>query len=202
MLIKLYSDNPNQNQIHKIVEILKNGGIVIIPTDTLYAYACNMYCQSAVEKVIRLKNKDLRKMNLSVICHDLSQVSEYAKMDNDTFKLMKKNLPGPFTFILKGSNQLPKLFKNKKQIGIRIPDNNIPLELVRQLGTPLMVSSIIEKDMLAEDYNHPELIHEYLGDKVDIVIDGDMGGITPSTVIDCSKDEIEIIREGLGELQY
>lgn len=201
MLLKLYADNPSQNQLQKIAEILKNGGIIIIPTDTYYAYACDMFCQSAVEKIIKLKNKDPRKIDLSVICDELSQVSEYAKMGNDAFKIMRRNLPGAFTFILKGSNQLPRLFKSKKQIGIRIPDNNIPRAIVQQLGHPIMVSSIVGDDRPATDYNHPELIHENIGNTVDAVIDGGVSTLDPSTIIDCTGEEMKIVREGKGKLQ-
>lgn len=201
MLLKLYADNPSQNQLQKIAEILKNGGIIIIPTDTYYAYACDMFCQSAVEKIIKLKNKDPRKIDLSVICEELSQVSEYAKMGNDAFKIMRRNLPGAFTFILKGSNQLPRLFKSKKQIGIRIPDNNIPRAIVQQLGHPIMVSSIVGDDRPATDYNHPELIHENIGNTVDAVIDGGVSTLDPSTIIDCTGEEMKIVREGKGKLQ-
>lgn len=201
MLLKLYAENPSQNQLQKIAEILKNGGVIIIPTDTYYAYACDMFCQSAVEKVIKLKKKDPRKIDLSVVCNQLSQVSEYAKMDNDTFKLMRKNLPGAFTFILKGSNQLPKLFKAKKQIGVRIPTNNIPIEIVNQLGHPIMVSSIVGEERPPMDYNHPELIDENIGRTIDAVIDGGVSGLEPSTIIDCTGDNIQIIRQGKGILQ-
>jgi tRNA threonylcarbamoyl adenosine modification protein (Sua5/YciO/YrdC/YwlC family) len=131
MLIKIYNDNPNPNQIRHVAEVLRNGGIIIIPTDTVYAFGCDIFNSAAVEFISRLKNKDLRKANLSFICHEMAQISEFAKMDDDAFKLIKKNLPGAFTFILNGNSKLPKLFKNKKTVGIRMPDNNIALAIVR-----------------------------------------------------------------------
>jgi len=201
MLLKLYKDSPNPNQIRRIVEVLRNGGIIIIPTDTLYAFACNLFNQQAVEAITKLKNKDLRKANLSFICSDISQVSEFAKMNDSAFKLMKKNLPGPFTFILEGNSNLPKLFKNKKTVGIRMPKNNIVMEIIRELGNPLMTSSVFYKD--DTDYiTNPELLSELYGKQVDLVIDGGEGGFIPSTIIDCTEYEPEIVREGAGELKF
>jgi len=201
MLIKLFEDRPNPNQIRRIVEVLRNGGIIIIPTDTLYAFACNLFNQQAVEAITKLKNKDLRKANLSFICSDISQVSEFAKMNDSAFKLMKKNLPGPFTFILEGNSNLPKLFKNKKTVGIRMPKNNIVMEIIRELGNPLMTSSVFYKD--DTDYiTNPELLSELYGKQVDLVIDGGEGGFIPSTIIDCTEYEPEIVREGAGELKF
>ena len=199
MLIKLYEDNPNPNQIRRIVEVLRNGGIIIVPTDTLYAFACNIFNQQGVELISKIKNKDIRKSNLSFVCHDMSQISEFAKMDDTAFKLMKKHLPGPFTFILEGSSNLPKLFKNKKVVGIRVPKNNIVLEIIRELGNPLMVSSVFHNDD-TEYVTNPELIDEKYGKQVDLIIDGGEGGFIPSTIVDCMGDEPEIIREGAGEL--
>ena len=200
MLIKLYEDNPNPNQIRRIVEVLRNGGIIIMPTDTLYAFACNIFNQQGVEAISKIKNKDLRKSNLSFICSEMSQISEFAKMDDRAFKLMKKNLPGPFTFILEGSTKLPKLFKNKKVVGIRMPENNIVLEIVRELGNPLMTSSIFQNED-TEYISNPELIDEAYGRQVDLVIDGGEGGSVPSTIVDCTGDEPLIVREGAGELK-
>ncbi|NDV46537.1 threonylcarbamoyl-AMP synthase [Paludibacter sp. 221] len=199
MLLKLYKDNPNPNQIRRIAEVLKNGGIVIIPTDTLYAFACNIFNQAGVETISKIKNKDLHKSNLSFICNEMRQVSEFAKMGDTAFKLMKKNLPGPFTFILNGSNSLPKLFKNKKTVGIRMPQNEIVMEIVRELGNPLMTSSVFY-DEDTEYITNPELIDEKYGKMVDIVIDGGEGSIVPSTIIDCTEEEPVIIREGAGIL--
>ncbi len=199
MLVKLYEDNPNPNQVRRIVEVLRNGGIIILPTDTLYAFACNLFNQQGVETITKIKHKDLRRSNLSFIVHEISQISEYAKMDDTAFKLIKKNLPGPFTFILNGNNNLPKLFKNKKTVGIRMPQNNIVLEIVRELGNPLMTSSIFHDD--DTDYMiSPELIDERYGRLVDLVIDGGEGGITPSTIVDCTGDEPVVVREGAGTI--
>lgn len=199
MLIKVYEDNPSSTVIRKIVEVIRNKGVIIFPTDTLYAFGCDIFNAQGVEFISKIKDKNLKKSNLSFICEDMSQISEYAKMDDDAFKLLKKNLPGPFTFILNGSNNLPKLFKNKKTVGIRMPKNNIALEIVRELGNPLMTSSIFADD--EEDYlTNPELIDEKYGHLVDLVIDGGMGNIIPSTVVDCTEDEAKVVREGLGEL--
>ncbi|VBB44769.1 Translation factor SUA5 [uncultured Paludibacter sp.] len=200
MLIKIYEENPNINQIRHVAEVLRNGGVIIFPTDTVYAFGCDIYNQSGVEFISKLKEKDIRKANLSVVCFEISQVSEYAKMDDTAFKMMKKNLPGPFTFILNGSNKLPKIFKNKKTVGIRMPKNAIALELVRELGNPIMTSSIFTDDETTEYITDPELIEEKYGRQVSLVIDGGSGGLIHSTIIDCTGEEPEIVREGAGEL--
>lgn len=200
MLIRIYEDNPSPQQIQKVVEVLRNGGIIIFPTDTVYAFGCDIFNARAVESIIKLKEKDIRKADLSFVCHQMSQISEYAKMDDYAFKLMKKNLPGPFTFLLNGSNRLPKLFKNKKVVGIRMPDNNIALEIVRELGNPIMVSSVFTDEDTLEYIADPELIEERFGSQVELVIDGGYGGTTTSTIVDCIGDEPEIIRHGAGEL--
>ncbi|MFV0471508.1 MAG: L-threonylcarbamoyladenylate synthase [Paludibacteraceae bacterium] len=201
MLIKIYEDNPNLNQIRHVAEVMKNGGVIIFPTDTLYAFGCDIYNQQGVEFIAKLKEKDIRKANLSVICDEISQVSEYAKIDDTAFKLIKKNLPGPFTFILNGNNKLPKIFKNKKTVGIRIPDNNIALQLVRELGNPIMASSIFTDEDTQEYITDPELIEEKYGKITSLVIDGGLGGVIPSTVIDCTDMKQEIIREGAGVIK-
>jgi len=201
MLIKLYEDNPSPNRIRRIVEVLRNGGVIIIPTDTLYAFACDIFNQPGVETISKIKNKDLRKSNLSFVCNEISQISEYAKMDDTAFKLIKKNLPGPFTFILEGSSRLPKLFKNKKVVGIRMPKNNIVMEIVRELGNPLMTSSVFCNED-TEYATNPELIDEEYSKQVDLIIDSGEGGFIPSTIVDCTGGEPEIIREGAGELIY
>jgi tRNA threonylcarbamoyl adenosine modification protein (Sua5/YciO/YrdC/YwlC family) len=200
MLIKIYPQNPNVQQVSRVVETLKSGGIVILPTDSVYAFACDIFNASAVESILLMKEKNLRKAELSMICNSLRQISEYARMDDDCFRLIKKNLPGPFTFLLRGSNRLPRIFKDKKTVGIRMPDNNIPLEIVRELGNPLMVSSIFVDDESHEYITDPELIHEKFGYQVDMVIDGGMGGLEPSTIVDCTGEEFEIVREGAGLL--
>jgi tRNA threonylcarbamoyl adenosine modification protein (Sua5/YciO/YrdC/YwlC family) len=202
MLIKIYEDNPSPEQIRKVVEVLNNGGIIIFPTDTVYAFGCDIFNARAVETIVKLKNKDARKPNLSFVCHEMSQISEYAKMDDAAFKLMKKNLPGPFTFLLRGSNRLPKLFKNKKEVGIRIPNNSIALAIVQELGNPLMVSSVFRDEEVPEYATDPELICEKFGCQVDLIVDGGMGGIEPSTVVDCTEaDEYMIVRQGVGALR-
>jgi len=200
MLLKLYEQNPNPTQVRHIAEVVRNGGIIIFPTDTVYAFGCSIFNAAGVEFISKLKDKDLRRSNLSFICHELSEVSEYAKMDDVAFKLMKKNLPGPFTFILNGSTKLPKLFKNKKTVGIRMPANSIALAIVRELGNPMMTSSIFTDEVSTEYFTDPELIDEKFGLQVSIVIDGGMGGLQHSTIVDCTGDEPEIVRQGAGEL--
>ena len=201
-VVKIYEENPNAIKIRHVVEVLRNRGVIIIPTDTVYAFACDIFNASGIEAISKLKNKDERKSNLSFVCSEMSQVSEYAKMDDTAFKLMKKNLPGPFTFILQGSNSLPKLFKNRKNVGIRIPKNNITLEIVRELGNPVMTSSILMDNRTEEYFTDPELIHEMYDNRVDLVFDGGIGGIIHSTIVDCTGDEPEIVRQGAGELVY
>lgn len=200
MLIKLYDDNPNQKVIQKIANALRDGGLIIYPTDTVYAIGCDIFHARAVEKICRLKREDPRKANLSFICSDLSQVSEYARVDTPVFKLLKKNLPGPFTFILNGSSRLPKLFKQKNTVGIRIPDNNIARAIVEELGNPLMSMTLHDESDQIEYTTDPELIEERYGNRVDLVIDGGIGGIVHSTVVDCTKDPFEVIRQGKGQL--
>lgn len=200
MLLKLYDANPNPVQIRQIAEVLRTGGIIIFPTDTVYAFGCSIFNASGVEFIAKTKNHDLRRANLSFICHQLSEVSEYAKMDDVSFKLLKKNLPGPFTFILNGSSKLPKLFKNKKTVGIRMPDNSIALAIVRELGNPLMTSSIFTDEDTTEYITDPELIEEKYGHMVNMVVDGGYGGLQHSTVIDCTTDQVEIVRKGAGKL--
>lgn len=200
MLVKLYEENPNQKELDRIVNILRDGGLVIYPTDTVYAIGCDALNVRAVEEICKLKGINPNKSNLSIICNDLSNISEYAKVDNNTFKLMRKNLPGPFTFILNTNSNLPKIYKNKKTVGIRIPNNNIILELVRALGNPILTTSVKDDDEVIEYTTDPELIYERYGNIVDIVIDGGYGGIEGSTVVDCTDDVPEITRQGKGEL--
>lgn len=204
MLVKIYDTNPNPVEIRRVAEIVRKGGIIIFPTDSVYAFGCDIFNAAGVEFIAKLKNKDndLRKTNLSFICHEMSQISEYAKMDDLSFKLMKKNLPGPFTFILNGSSKLPKLFKNKKTVGIRMPNNSIALEIVRELGNPLMTSSIFTDEKTTEYITDPELIEEKYGNQVSLVVDGGFGGMKHSTIVDCTEDEPVITREGAGELIY
>ena len=201
MLIRIYPENPNQREIDKVVQFLRDGGLVVYPTDTIYGLGCDIFNTKAVEKICRHKNIDVRKANLSFICYDLSHISEYAKVDNDTFKLMKKNLPGPFTFILNGNNNLPKLFRNKKTVGIRIPDNNIIRELVKGLGNPILSTSVRDDENEIQEYfTDPELIHERYENIADVVINGGYGSLDPSTIVDCTGDEPVIVRQGKGDL--
>jgi tRNA threonylcarbamoyl adenosine modification protein (Sua5/YciO/YrdC/YwlC family) len=182
---------------------LRSGGIIIYPTDTVYGLGCDITNQKAVEKIIRLKGLKAKEAHFSFICSDLSHIADFAKVSNPTFKLIKKNLPGPFTFILPGMNKVPDYFISKrKTVGIRIPDNQISIEIVKALGNPIMTTSIKDDDDVVEYTTDPELIHERYQDIVDIVIDGGYGDNIPSTVVDCTTDEPQIIREGKGELVY
>ncbi|MCQ2198985.1 MAG: threonylcarbamoyl-AMP synthase [Paludibacteraceae bacterium] len=203
MIYRIYPENPNPKEIDRVVQILQEGGVIVYPTDTIYGMGCDIFNAKAVEKVCRYKQIDPKKANLSFICYDLSHISEYAKVDNDVFKLMKKNLPGPFTFILNGNNSLPKLFKNKKTIGIRVPDNNVVREIVKQLGNPILSTSVRdESDDVLEYYTDPELMEEKLGHIADVVINSGYGSLDPSTVVDCTGDEPVIVRQGKGVLEY
>ncbi|MBP9032170.1 MAG: threonylcarbamoyl-AMP synthase [Dysgonomonadaceae bacterium] len=200
MLIKIYPDNPNSREIDKVVSVLSDGGTIIYPTDTLYAIGCDALNVRAVEKICALKGINPQKSNLSIICSDLSSISEYAKVDTPTFKLMKRNLPGPFTFILPTTSSLPKIYKNKKTVGIRVPDSNIVRQLAERLGNPILSTSVKKGDDEIEYLTDPELIHEKWSSIADIVIDGGYGGIEPSTIVDCTGDEPVIVRQGKGIL--
>lgn len=202
MLIKLYEDNPNQKEVDKVIQVLRDGGLIIYPTDTVYAIGCDALNVRAVEEICKIKGINPQKSNLSIICYDLSNISEYARVDNATFKLMKKNLPGAFTFILPTTSSLPKIYKNKKTVGIRVPDNNIIRTLVHELGNPILTTSVKDDDEVVEYTTDPELIYERYQDVVDIVIDGGYGGVEASTVVDCTGDEPEIIRQGKSELIF
>ncbi|HSM48247.1 MAG TPA: L-threonylcarbamoyladenylate synthase [Draconibacterium sp.] len=203
MLVKLFNENPNQREILRIVDVLRKGGLIIYPTDTVYGLGCDITNAKAVEKVARIKNVKVEKNNFSFICSDLSHISDFTKpISNTVFKLMKKNLPGPFTFILEANNNVPKYFKGKKTVGIRVPDNNIIREIIRELGNPILSTSIHDEDEILEYSTDPELIHEKYQEIADIVVDGGYGEFTPSTIVDCTGDEITIIREGKGVLEY
>jgi tRNA threonylcarbamoyl adenosine modification protein (Sua5/YciO/YrdC/YwlC family) len=204
MLVKIYPENPNPREVEKVVDMLRNGGIVIYPTDTVYGLGCDINNTKALEKIARIKGINPKKDHLSIICHDLSHLSDYTKpLNSATFKLVKKNLPGPFTFILPANNSVPKFFKsNKKTIGLRIPDNSIIIEIVKQLGNPILSTSIKDDDEVIEYTTDPELIHEKYQDLVDIVIDGGNGGNEGSTIVDCTSEEnFEILRQGRGKLE-
>lgn len=200
MLLKIYPENPNPRDIQRIAEIVRNGGLIIFPTDTIYGLGCDIFNAKAIEKVCKIKGLNPEKNTLSFICSDMSQLSEFAKVDNHTFKLMKRNLPGPFTFILNGSSNLPRLFKNKKTVGIRIPDNSIIQALIKELGHPMMTTSIKTEDEIVEYISDPELIHEKYCNLVDIVIDGGYGEVQASTIVDCTDEEAVVTRKGKGEL--
>ena len=200
MLTKIYENNPNQKEIDKTTSILRDGGLVIYPTDTVYAIGCDALNVRAVEKICQLKGINPKKQNLSIICYDLSDISTYAKVSNAAFTLMRDNLPGAFTFILPASSTLPKLYKNRKEIGIRIPDNNIIRTLVRELGNPILSTSIDLDPNEPEYATEPELIEEKYRYEVDLVIDGGMGNTELSTIVDCTTDDFEIVREGKGSL--
>lgn len=192
--IKIYNNNIADNQIAAIVDLLKNGGVIILPTDTLYAIACDALNPKAIEKVCRLKGINPEKTNLSILCNDISMVSDYAKFDNYAFKLMKDNTPGPFTFLFRAASSLPRAFKGRKIVGIRIPDNEAVRKIVEALGNPLLSTSILYQD---EDYAvNPDLIEEEYADKADMMIKGEDGNLIPSAIIDCSGSSPEIIREG------
>ncbi|HHT34474.1 MAG TPA: threonylcarbamoyl-AMP synthase [Bacteroidales bacterium] len=200
MMIRIYNENPNPREIEKVVAVLRDGGIVVYPTDTLYGIGCDALNVRAVEKICEMKGINPQKSNLSIICNDLSIISEYAKVSTPVFKLMKRNLPGPFTFILPTTSSLPKIYKKKKTVGIRVPDNNIIREIVAQLGNPVLSTSVVDELEEPEYSTNPELIHEKWESFADLVIDGGTGGIEPSTVVDCSDNEPVIIRQGKGVL--
>lgn len=203
MLLKIYPENPNEKTIAQVVEVLRKGGLVIYPTDTVYGLGCDITNHKAIEAVCRLRKMNCNKANLSFICYDLSHISDYIKpIDNTVFRVLKKALPGPFTFIFNASNLVPKLLSsNKKTVGIRIPDNNIPREIVKALGNPILTTSIKDDDDILEYSTDPELIYEKYQTLVDVVVDGGYGDNIASTVVDCTSGEFEIIREGKGDLQ-
>ena len=199
---KLYEENPEQKKINKIIEILQNDGVIIYPTDTVYAFGCSIMSRNAIDKLARLKGMKPGKERFSLVFDGLSQISEYAKnIHTPIFKILKKALPGPFTFILYSSSKLPKLLNSaKKTVGVRIPNHNVPKTIVQELGHPIITTSILDEDEILEYYTDPELIYEKYGNIVDIVIDGGYGNNVPSTIVDCTGDDFEILREGLGDV--
>jgi len=203
MLIKIYPENPNPKAIEQVVDVLKKGGIIIYPTDTVYGLGCDITNQKAIERICKIRGIKPEKANFSFICSDLSHISDYVKpIDTTVFRLLKKALPGPFTFIFNASNNVPKLLSsNKKTVGIRVPDNDIAREIVKVLGNPILSTSIKDDDELIEYSTDPELIHEKYEDLVDLVIDGGYGDNEPSTVVDCTMGDFEVIREGKGVLE-
>jgi tRNA threonylcarbamoyl adenosine modification protein (Sua5/YciO/YrdC/YwlC family) len=203
MLIKIYPENPNPRDVRTVIECLRDGGVIIYPTDTVYSMGCDIYKPKAVERVAAIKGVKAEKADFSIICNDLSHISDYTKPFNtEIYKLMKKALPGPFTFILQANNNVPRIFQNrKKTIGIRVPDNSITRQIVEELGNPVISTSIYDEDEIIEYTTDPELIHEKYINMVDIVIDGGYGGNLASTVVNCIGDEIELVRQGKGVLE-
>ncbi|MBU2949174.1 threonylcarbamoyl-AMP synthase [Tamlana agarivorans] len=200
--IRIYEENPNPREIDKVIKVLKSGGLIIYPTDTVYGLGCDITNIKALERIARIKGVKLEKANFSFVCHDLSHLSDYVKqIDTSTFKILKRALPGPYTFILPGSKKLPNPFKKRKTVGIRVPDNAIASEIVRQLGNPIISTSIRDEDEVLEYTTDPELILEKWDNLVDLVIDGGYGDNEASTVIDLSEEEPQIIREGKGSLE-
>ncbi|GGW79360.1 L-threonylcarbamoyladenylate synthase [Salegentibacter mishustinae] len=201
-LLRIYDENPSQKHINKVVETLRNGGLIIYPTDTVYGLGCDITNTSALEKIAQIKGVKLEKANFSFVCEDLSNLSDYVKqIDSATFKILKRNLPGPFTFILPGNNNLPNVFKKKKTVGIRVPDNAICKSIVATLGNPIVSTSIYDEDEVLEYTTDPELIKEKWDHLVDIVIDGGYGDNIPSTVVDLTTTQPEVIREGKGSAE-
>ena len=199
--IKIYGENPNSEEIKKVVSILKKGGLIIYTSDSVYALGCDISNYKALEKVARIKGVKLDKANFSFVCESISNISSYVThISTPTFKILKRALPGPYTFILPGNNNLPKAFKKKKEVGIRVPNNEIVLAIVRELGNPIISTSIYDEDEIVEYTTDPELIYEKWGSQVDIVIDGGYGGNIPTTVINLCGDEPKLIREGKGSL--
>lgn len=200
--LRIYEENPNPREIDKVVRVLKRGGLIIYPTDTVYGLGCDINNLKALERVAQIKQIKLEKANFSFVCHDLSNLSDYVKqIDTSTFKILKRALPGPYTFVLPGSKSLPNPFKKRKTVGIRVPDNNIALDIVRQLGNPIISTSIHDEDEVLEYTTDPELILEKWDNLVDLVIDGGYGDNEPSTVIDLSESEPFVLREGKGSLE-
>jgi len=203
MLLRIYPENPDPNRIRKVVEVLEEGGIIIYPTDTVYAMGCDIKAHKSIDKIAGLKGLNPLNPDMSLIFHDMSQLSEYTVIrDNSVFKLLKRNLPGPFTFIVQANNQIPKLFKNrKKTVGIRIPDNAIVLDMVNELGRPIITTSIHDPDEVIEYTTDPELIYEKYRDFAEVIINGGYGKNEASTIVDCTSGEIKVIRQGLGILE-
>ena len=201
--IKLYGENPDPKRIRHIADILRNGGVVIYPTDTVYGIGCDITNQRAVERIAKIKGVNPKKHNFSFICADLSDIAQYTRViDKPVFKMMKKAFPGPFTFILEASSQVPKIMQmNKKTVGIRVPDHNVPRMLVEELGQPILTTSIHDEDDVVEYSTDPELIFEKYQNLVDVVIDGGYGQNVASTILDCTGPEVEVLRQGLGDLE-
>ena len=201
MIVKIYPENPNHKVLEQIVDVLESDGVIVYPTDTVYAFGCSLRSPRAIERLKAIRGK--REGELSIVCAGLGHIADYAKVDNPTFKILKRNLPGPFTFILKASGKVPdKCLEKRKTIGVRIPENPIPLHIVELLGSPLATASVRDDDDVVEYTTDPELIHEKYGALVDLLVDGGYGNNEASTVVDCSGEEPQIVREGLGELKW
>ncbi len=202
MILKIYPENPNEKAIQQVTDCLKKGGVIICPTDTVYGFACDIFNTKAIERICKIKGINPKKANFSFICYDLSHLADFARVDNHVFKTMKRVLPGAYTFILPAKAKVPDIFQsNKRTVGIRIPDNNIPREIVRILGNPILSSTVHSNDDAIEYSTDPELMWEKYSNQVDLVIDGGFGGIEVSTVLDCTDNNIEIIREGKGKIE-
>jgi tRNA threonylcarbamoyl adenosine modification protein (Sua5/YciO/YrdC/YwlC family) len=203
MILNIHPDNPNPKRIQEVAEILRNGGLIIYPTDTVYSIGCDLMNQKAIARVAAIKGLKPEKANFSIICYDLSHISEYARVNTPEYKLLKKSLPGAFTFILNATGNVPKIFKSKKKtIGIRVPNNSIAREIVNEFGNPIIATSVRDDDEILKYTTDPELIHEKYGKLVDAVIDGGMGNNEASTIVNLTDGVPEIIRQGLGELEY
>lgn len=202
MLLKIYPENPNPRQVQQVVEVLRSGGLIVFPTDTVYSFGCDLNNNKALQKLADIRGVDLAKANFSFICSDLSNLSDFTRqIDNPTYKILRRALPGPYTFILPGSSKLPSAFKKKKEVGIRVPDHSVPRAIVEALGNPIVSASLYDDDEILEYTTDPELIHEKWQDRVDIVVDSGFGGNIPSTVIDLTGDEPLLIREGKGSAE-
>jgi len=199
MFLAIHPDNPNPRNVAKAVEILKEGGVIVYPTDTIYGLGCDIHQPKAIEKICRIKNIDPAKAQLSFVCYDISDMSNYIKsISTSTYRMLKQYLPGPYTFILPASKEVPKLLKSKKNtVGLRIPDNLIARTIVKELGCPVLSASLPGE--MVEEYTDPELINSRFENQVDLIIDGGIGGMIPSTIIDCTGDEPVVVRKGLGE---
>ena len=204
MFLKIHPDNPNPRKINTVVECLLDGGVIIYPSDTVYGFGCDIYNKKAVARIANIKGINIKKQKFSFICSSLSNISKFTKpISNETYKLMKRNLPGPFTFILNANNNIPKIFKtNRKKLGIRVPKHNIPLEIVKKLENPIISSSVKENDKIIEYITDPEIMYDKFKNLVDIVIDSGFTGYLPSTIIDCTKSDFEIIRQGKGNIIF
>jgi tRNA threonylcarbamoyl adenosine modification protein (Sua5/YciO/YrdC/YwlC family) len=203
MLLQIHPKNPDPRKVQIVIDCLNNGGVIIYPTDTIYGLGCDIYQNAAIERICRIKNIRLQESNFSIICHNFSHLSEFTKpIDTPVFRVMKKALPGPFTFILRANGNVPKVFKTKKKtVGIRIPDNNICREIVKELSHPIVSTSLHDTDRIIDYITDPEIIHEKYRDVVDIVVDGGFGKNKPSTIVDCSDGSFTILRQGLGIME-